>query len=1022
MAPTGRQRLRSIAAAITLLVLLVGVPILLVGIARWPLPTGIPDWERVRVAIIQGDVPADVVVRGLAVVVWIVWAQLGWATIWELAVNLPRTGRGERSRPGPLVAPVVGAGVARLVALVFSVTAMTTSVPATALAASLTPTPLVVQHASTDDHGLAAPQDAAAPASEPTWTVASGDSLWRIAETALGDGSRATEIFDLNPFLRSPRDVHPGQALRLPADAAIPDDRRPSPRPLPVAGADVPATEIVVVPGDNLWNLVTAHLASSQERAPTAGEVHAYLDRVLKTNVGAIGDPNLIHPGDVFTFPAIGPAPTAHAPDDQIYDERDDEAPPLAPVADLPDEASTTTPATSITDPLPAPATSTAPRPVAPSPPATNSSAATPSLAQQARSLDHLPQPPSVAGSDSSVPTIAGVTGALVLATGLLLAHRRHRSRLATAGASALRRGPGDTELEAALVAAADIPLLQWANHEMAEAFARLDPSCSAAPVAVEISEAHGIEILWDQPNPHAPRPWEATDGGWAWRILYDPDHELPSAPTASPIPGLVTLGTRDARQFLVDLEAFPIVTIAGPAAASEDLIRSMLSELAFSEIVADSYVHLVDLDELGIEPSPRIRTCDPASAAEHLRATVGSHQHLLEAARTADTFQLRRVDAAGRELVVVVVPSEALDEIPTRSVPPRHGVAIVALGQHAEVAATITIDDTGHARFEPLGIDFTPAALPTATEERIENLLSEAPPEDDHEPVETPEQVGCDDAEPLSIDAPSSNGQHPPADDEPYDDTEPEPVAPRQPAVMVRVLGPPDVPAFPSLGRLETSLVAFLACSGGSATIDQVIDAVWNGRLVERTTVWNRLSKARSVLGHLLPPREQGSSQVSIHPDLGSDLDHFQHLVDHAEGASTAEAIDLLVEGLELVRGVPFDAPGYDWAHQHQHHARACVLVETAGLRLAEIALEVGDLATARRGVAQALCALPANEPLYRMRMRIEAAADNPAGVRSAYDELVATLDDWGDGQAADPSPTTRRLFEQLSTIGSRC
>lgn len=1016
MTPTGRQRLRSIAAAITLLVLLVGVPILLVGIARWPLPTTIPDWDGVRVAIIQGDLPADVVVRGLAVVVWIVWAQLAWATVWELAVNLPRTGRGERSRPGPLVAPVVGAGVARLVALLFSVTAMTTTAPATALAAALTPAPVVVQHASTDDQELAAPDDAVQPASELTWTVASGDSLWRIAETALGDGSRATEIFDLNPFLRSPRDVHPGQALRLPADAEIPADRRPSPRPSPVAGAYVPATEIVVVPGDNLWNLATAHLAASQERAPTQGEIRSYLDRVLETNVDAVGDPNLIHPGDVFTFPAIGTAPTAQPPDDQVDDERDDEAPPLAPVADLPDETSTTTPATSITDPPPAPAMSTAPRPVAPSPPSTAPSAATPSLAQQARSLDHLPQPPSVAGSDSSVPAIAGVTGALVLATGLLLAHRRHRSRLATAGASALRRRPGDTELEAALVAAADIPLLQWANHEMAEAFAQLDPSCTAAPVAVEISESHGIEILWDQPNPHPPRPWEATDGGWAWRILYDPDHELPSAPTASPIPGLVTLGTRNGRQLVVDLEAFPAITIAGPTVASEDLLRSMLTELAASEIVADSYVHIVDLDGLGVEPFSRVRMYDIATASEHLRATVESHQHLLETSGIADTFQLRRMDAAGRELVVVAVQSEALDEIPTRSLPPRHGVAVVALGHHPEVAATITIDNTGHARLEPLGIDFTPAALTTATEDRIERLLSEAPPENDHDLLDAQEEVGCDSADVPSAHAPSSNGHHPPVDDEPYDDTEPEQEAPAQPAFMVRVLGPPDVPAFPSLGRLETSLVAFLACSGGSATIDQVIDAVWNGRLVERTTVWNRLSKARSVLGHLLPQREQGSNQVSIHPDLGSDLDHLRHVVDHAEGASTAEAIDLLVEGLELVRGVPFDAPGYDWAHQHQHHARACELVESAGLRLAEIALEVGDLSTARHGVAQALRALPANEPLYRMRMRIEAAADNPVGVRSAYDELVASLDDWGDGQAADPSPTTRRLRDQLT------
>jgi hypothetical protein len=175
-------------------------------------------------------------------------------------------------------------------------------------------------------------------------------------------------------------------------------------------------------------------------------------------------------------------------------------------------------------------------------------------------------------------------------------------------------------------------------------------------------------------------------------------------------------------------------------------------------------------------------------------------------------------------------------------------------------------------------------------------------------------------------------------------------------------------------------------------------------------------MSKVRAIVGDLLPRREQGSSVVGLGAAVGTDVGHFAAVVEYSNHVSTTEAIETLTEALQLVRGVPFDAAGYDWAHQRQHFTRACELVEAAGLRLAEIALDVGDIATARFAVGQALCALPANEPLYRCRMQIEAAANNLQGVRSAYNELLITLDDWGDGLDAEPSTTTADLFLQLT------
>ncbi len=53
---------------------------------------------------------------------------------------------------------------------------------------------------------------------EPTFhTVEKGDTLWAVAEKALGNGARYTEIFEANkPMLSDPDKIYPGQVLRIP--------------------------------------------------------------------------------------------------------------------------------------------------------------------------------------------------------------------------------------------------------------------------------------------------------------------------------------------------------------------------------------------------------------------------------------------------------------------------------------------------------------------------------------------------------------------------------------------------------------------------------------------------------------------------------------------------------------------------------------------------------------------------------------------------------------------------------------
>ncbi len=50
-----------------------------------------------------------------------------------------------------------------------------------------------------------------------TYTVQSGDTLWKIAEQHYGDGSKYTKIFEANrPMLEDPDKIYPGQELVIP--------------------------------------------------------------------------------------------------------------------------------------------------------------------------------------------------------------------------------------------------------------------------------------------------------------------------------------------------------------------------------------------------------------------------------------------------------------------------------------------------------------------------------------------------------------------------------------------------------------------------------------------------------------------------------------------------------------------------------------------------------------------------------------------------------------------------------------
>ena len=251
----------------------------------------------------QGNIPADFVINSLAVLVWIAWAQLMWAVLWETIVNVPRLVSGRRWRPPPLVFAPVGDGVARLFSVMLAVGVLSTTTPGAtpALAASsgvdvpLAPTSLDLNaHEARTAETLLAPQLA--------WTVTADDDLWSIAEQALGDGARVDDIIALNPGI-SARSLRAGTVLQLPSDATVPQPAVAasvaSPELAGDAAAGDTAVRYVVQENDGMWNVAEALLGDGSRHT----ELHELLaGQEVAPGVVFTADTYVIHPGWEFTL------------------------------------------------------------------------------------------------------------------------------------------------------------------------------------------------------------------------------------------------------------------------------------------------------------------------------------------------------------------------------------------------------------------------------------------------------------------------------------------------------------------------------------------------------------------------------------------------------------------------------------------------------------------------------------------------------------------------------------------------
>jgi DNA-binding SARP family transcriptional activator len=179
-------------------------------------------------------------------------------------------------------------------------------------------------------------------------------------------------------------------------------------------------------------------------------------------------------------------------------------------------------------------------------------------------------------------------------------------------------------------------------------------------------------------------------------------------------------------------------------------------------------------------------------------------------------------------------------------------------------------------------------------------------------------------------------------------------------------------------------------------------------------------ISRTRTALGMAasgrpyLPEAQDGCYQLDA--SFGCDWVDFAGLVDSARSAPAPEARALLGEALALVRGAPFaDAPrgAFSWAWSEQLVSAIEVAVADAAERLADLAINAGDHATARWAAGKGLLVVPSRESLYRARMRAAFEAGDIDDVEQAWTEVRRAAR--GLGEAEEPQGETTALYERL-------
>lgn len=262
--------LQGLVAATALLALVAGLPWALWRYIGWPLPDHVPTGDEIQ-AVLLSPMSTAFLLDVLACLCWITWVAFA-IDVARCTVDAARGARWPELRSGgpvhTVAAVLIGAVVLSLAdhrgfghasprpsptvtAAPVVVTAWRLDSSAEGAQFRLASQPIPVRAA---DAGMSSVDTATRPATAVVREPRNGvyDSMWRIAQRELGDGTRWPEIFALNKGkpqptggqLTNPNLIFPGEELRLPTAHPTeppPAGEQPGPPPAPPPNSSPPS-------------------------------------------------------------------------------------------------------------------------------------------------------------------------------------------------------------------------------------------------------------------------------------------------------------------------------------------------------------------------------------------------------------------------------------------------------------------------------------------------------------------------------------------------------------------------------------------------------------------------------------------------------------------------------------------------------------------------------------------------------------------------------------------------------------
>ncbi|MBR7828774.1 LysM peptidoglycan-binding domain-containing protein [Actinospica sp. MGRD01-02] len=1084
-----------LAATASLAILVLGVP---AGLVYWqhnPLPHTLPGASD-----LNHPMTLDAIARCVAVLLWIAWLQFALAVAAEVRYQWPRRHQAHGTRqPGrgrhlALTGPS-GSLAGRLVALALLLTTASAAIlpsasAATAAHASAAPTrhhtvaaaparPTSARTAraadstSTESDAPAASSVAGIPVGARYYTVAQTDSLWRIAEECLGDGSRYGEIYQLNHGRTQPDGralterslIQPGWHLIVPADAAG--------CPLATAhpGTQPHATAYTVVAGNTLTGI-----AGTEYHDPADWPL------IYDANRTTVHNPDLIYPGQVLEIPALPGQATASAPAAGARPASPATGRSAATKTGTSSKSTAPSGATGHTGTQPSTAVTASPSPSASTGPAAPRPAATDGAARTPASADptHVPARAGVAAAEVSgqraIWELLGIGGLAAAAAVTALDLRRRRQQRARREGEYIKlpgSGPLPTTFEMQLRSGNDEQTGAWLSQVLRAAAANAAATGRELPDLRVVSL--GADALYIQPaQPTDPvAPFAAAEDWWVCPRTCELPAPAALAEVRAPYPALVTAGHDEhGRAILVDLESIRSLAVPGPA--SLGALRAIALEL-LGQISADQLtVTLVgvgaelasaglpaslnlaaDLDtsidaladgiefaagRLDASGAPNVRA---ARVAGHVDAPVAHVLISAEEPTPAQSERLSRLLAAAPAVCAAVVTAAPLPVVGAAWVLPATGAPEILAPTGISVQGQYLTDDLYAQLIEHLDtsgdLESTPdpqwVAPPRSGAE-----AAEEPADVDDEWIADPEyyvdglEVGTFERETLetkALDTPQEPALLAPAGKTratgrlaPFPGAAPAHATARPVSAAPRVLLLGPIELVGARGSVEPSrasrlreLAAFIVLNRDS-TATHLVEAVWPNGTTQgnKDTSVNKLRHwlGRDDAGKPYFPNAHGGYRLApgVECDLLEFEEHYQAALRARADGAIEQAAASFEAGLALVRGRPFagaESKRYGWAEPALQKAVSEIVDSVR--HLARIRMAEGDWMAAATIAAWGMGIGPEHEILFRLRFEAVYRMGDQRELDRLCTVLQARLDDAGMSMQDE----TKALLEEM-------